>query len=162
MTRPLFALPLAATLAVGCAAEKADGANGGELDSADAAAADSLWEAVDGYASWNQDDAWLGVQPSEDGTHGSHVQTWFNDTAADSLYGGGDTMSDGSVLVKEGYSSDSEADLSAITVMAKEDGVWLWARFLDNGEATMVGDSAADFCSGCHSVGKDSIRFIEW
>ena len=153
-------LPLTVACGEGLSADTGAGADG--MSSADQAVADQLWADIAGYENWNQHEDWVGVHLSEDGTHGTHVQIWFNGAAADSLAAGGDGMEDGSILVKEGYSSDDSGDLNAITVMKKDAGGWLWARYDNTGDATMAGDVAASFCEGCHAVGKDNIRFVAY
>lgn len=162
------ALLFAATaLALACG-DKEDGDSGGDsgasggLSAADQAAAEDLWSEISGYETWNQHADWTGIQASEDGTHGSHVQIWFNGTAAGSFEGGGDEMAEGSILVKEGYSSADGATVNAVTVMKKDGGDWFWARYSASGDVTTAGADAAGSCGGCHAAGKDGIRFISW
>lgn len=161
---PRRALLIATTaLTLACGDKDGDtGDSDANVSADDAATADALWTEIAGYDGWIQDEAWTGVLPSDDGTHGSHVQIWFNAQAADSFAAGGDGMIEGSILVKEGYSSASESDLSAITVMKKSDGDWFWARYDGDGTVSTAGEAAAGSCGGCHAAGKDSIRFISW
>lgn len=150
----LAALPLA------LACNKSDGDSAGDAG-LDQDAADALWSEISGYESWNQDSNWVGIQESDDGTHGSHVQIWYNDTTAAGFAAGGDTLDDGSILVKEGYNGASEDDLAAITVMKKDGGQWFWARYTASGEATVAGFDES-FCSGCHAQGKDMVTHVSW
>lgn len=146
-----------------------DGVSGSELSAEDQAMAEALWAEIDGYDSWGQLDPWVGIQPSDDGTHGSHVQIWANGTAEATVTaaGGGD-MADGAVLVKEGYSDDSGSSVQAVTVMKKvpgydsANGDWFYARYSASGDITTAGASAAGSCAGCHSAGQDSVRAYTW
>lgn len=161
---PHRALLIAATaLTFACGDKDGDSGDAGSgLSSEDTATAEALWTEIAGYDGWNQDAAWVGVQESEDETHGSHVQIWFNDAAADSFAAAGSEMDEGSVLVKEGYDSASESDLNGVTVMKKSGGDWFWAKYGADGSISTAGEAAAGSCGGCHASGKDSIRFISW
>lgn len=161
-------LLLATTALTFACGDKEDGDSGGDSGAAggvsaeDQAAAEALWTEISGYESWNQHADWTGVQASDDGTHGSHVQIWYNGDAAASFEAGGDEMAEGSVLVKEGYSDSDGATVNAVTVMKKDGGDWFWARYDASGDVSVAGASAEGSCAGCHAAGKDGIRFISW
>ncbi len=150
--------PLLLTLA--CAEKGADSADGAAL---------ALWDEIQGYSAYEQHPDFAGIQVSEDGTHGPFVQVWLNPTAAGAAAGGGsETMPDGAIVVKEGYDDGAGTSLRSITVMKKVDGSdpdhgdWLYAAFTENGSVQTSGADAADYCSGCHSVGQDYIRAFTW
>ncbi len=164
MTRPVL-LPALMLLTVACGkgdGDAADSAEPGGASAEDAAAAEALWTEISGYDSWNQHADWTGVKASADGTHGPYVQIWYNDSADAGFTAAGDSLDDGSILVKEGYDDESGASVRAITVMKKTGGDWFWARYSEDGSVATAGAAAVDSCAGCHAAGKDSIRFISW
>lgn len=156
---------LALPLLLSACSDKADDSAAGNDDEQLAA---DLWAAIDGYQSWNQTADWTGIQPSADGTHGPYVQIWINSTANDTVVSaaGGD-MADGAILVKEGYSDETGATVSGLTVMQKiagyndAGGDWFWAKFTaDSGAVETAGIVSG--CEGCHAAGQDYVRFETW
>lgn len=163
------ALPLLLAGLVACGGKNEDSGGDAGLSAEDAALADALWVGIQGYDAWPQQSPWTGIQPSEDGTHGTHVQIWVNDTADATITAaaGGD-MPDGAILVKEGYTDDAGSSLQAITVMQKVSGYdsahgdWFYARYTEDGTVTHAGQGAIDLCVGCHAPGQDSSRAFTW
>ena len=127
--------------------------------------ANELWLESVNYKEWNQHQNWTGIQSSSDGTHGSHVQIWFNDSVNVSIEQQQNLLANNSILVKEGYSSNSESSLAAITIMKKiagydpENSNWFWAKFNSDGSVDNAG--AINNCISRHSLGQDYIRFID-
>jgi len=144
------ALTVVALLAFGC---------DGDPDPVEPPAVAELEAAMTGYDTWSQIDPWTGVQPSGE-AHGAYVQIWWNETAKSAIEAGGTApMPTGSLIVKEGYGSDDDDDLNAVTVMWKvEDYGWFWARFNAAGEATMSGQP--DGCVNCHASGDDAMLAV--
>lgn len=112
-----------------------------------------LWKAIsgsNGYKSWAGFPGHEGVRASAD--HGTtHVRVFVNEEAAADLAG----LADGSILVKENFTSENEADLAAITVMQRQGSTWFWARFMPDGTYDVAGttdDPGAATCvtSSCH------------
>jgi len=143
-----------------------DAVDSGGPDAAELRAAD-LWPDLEGYADWAQHEDWTGVVASEDGSHGPHVSIWMNQLAADAIAAAdGGAMPEGAILVKEGYSDAEGTDSNGITVMLKEadwgDDGWFWAKYKagTDGEVALAGSPTA--CTGCHSTGQDSVRFVSW
>jgi len=130
------------------------------------ALADELWVEIAGYSEWSQYENWLGLQPSLDGTHGSHVQIWLNDSALTSIQNQKMQLSNYSILVKEGYNNSSGASLTGITVMKKitgyntDSGDWFWAKYKTSGTVENAGKISN--CISCHSSGDDYIRFVDF
>lgn len=160
-------LALAATALVACGDKDGDdsagdsGDAGSGISAEDQATAEALWSEINGYSGWPQIDPWVGVVESES-VHGSHVQIWANQAAADHIAaaGGGD-MVDGAITVKEGYSS-ADGAAEAITVMKKSGGSWFYARYSAAGDIELAGESALGSCQGCHSGGQDEVLFVTW
>lgn len=168
--RTLFAVLTVTSACGGKGEDSATDADGSSaLSAEDAVLADALWSSISGYDGWAQAGDWQGIQPSDDGTHGTHVQIWVNSSTEYTLdeAAGGD-MPDGAILVKEGYSDASGSTVNAITVMQKisgydpDNGDWFYARYSASGEVTMAGQSAIALCEGCHAVGQDSLRAYTW
>jgi hypothetical protein len=131
----------------------------------DMAIAEEIWEEIQGWESWDEKAPWTGIQPSADGTHGSHVRITFNEAAAGAW--GEDALPFGSVSVKRGYdSADDSAPRNFVTVMKKiegydpDNGDWFWLRIGDDGTPSDTEIGQAAFCSGCHSVGTDYLRTV--
>jgi hypothetical protein len=112
-----------------------------------------LWRAITGSNDYKD---WAGF-PGHEGVreytgHGAtHRRVFVNETAAADL----DGLGDGSIIVKENLTSDSAADLAAITVMQRQGSTWYWARFMPDGTHDVAGttdDPSAAPCvsSGCH------------
>jgi len=154
-----------APLVISCG-DKDDDTGATAVD-ADLERAEQLWEDVQGYSAWGQEDEWHGVTFSEDGTHGEYVQIWLNDDAFATVEAGaGGDMPDGAIIFKEAYDSEDESSLNSYTVMQKDSTYgtsgWFWAKYDTDG--TVSGSTYGDVsgCSGCHSSGQDYVRVITW
>ena len=136
-----------------------------DISEADQALADELWAEMTGYNEWSQHENWQGINPSIDGTHGSHVQIWLNDSAFTAIQSLKTVMSENSILVKEGYSNAAGSSLTGITAMKKiagynpDHGDWFWAKYKSSGSVENAGKPNA--CVNCHAVGDDYLRFID-
>jgi hypothetical protein len=127
-------------------------ANPAGPDAAPDPAAD-LWAAITGandYKNWSPFPGHAGVRPYT-GHGATHRRVFVNDTARGDLA----DLASGSIIVKENLTSDSTADLAAITAMQKQGSTWYWARFMPNGTHDVAGttdDPSAGPCvsSGCH------------
>jgi hypothetical protein len=156
----LTAVMMGGLLLAACDEKGSD--SGLESGSDDAAIADDLWSSMSGYSSWSQLESWSGVVASTDGTHGAYVQIWANDLAYEALVAG-TAVPDGGIVVKEGYSDETGADLTGVTAMQKitgydaDSGDWFWAKYDTAGAASVTG--AASGCYGCHSVYDDYTAF---
>lgn len=84
--------------------------------------------------------------------HGAYLTTYINDNARLSIKAG-EKMSNGSLVVKENYTSEKKLD--AVTVMYKikgyntDVGDWYWAKYDASGKALKSGK--VDGCIKCHS-----------
>lgn len=137
-----------------------------DISEADKALAEELWSEMTGYSDWNQHENWEGIKPSHDGTHGSHVQIWLNDSSLTSIQNQSSELSENSILVKEGYNNNTGSSLTGITVMKKiagynsNGGNWFWAKYKSNGSIENAGKISN--CISCHSPGDDYIRFVDF
>jgi hypothetical protein len=126
--------------------------------------ANDLFDEISGWETWTEKAPWTGIQPSSDGTHGTHVQITFNDLAADAW--GDAELPYGSISVKRGYDGPGPADARGfLTVMKRIDGYnpdqgdWFWLRIGTDGKiGTELGQSG--FCASCHSVGVGYLRTV--
>lgn len=108
------------------------------------------------YTSWR---LWPGkgrLYPGKE-PHGSLLTTFVNDTAYYSIKDK-KGMADGSIIVKENYSSDRK--FVALTVMYKLTGYnpaggnWFWAKYGPDGKAITSGK--VDVCLKCHGQKEDN------
>ena len=143
-------------LMMGCGTEKeSDGMEDAQL------LAEDIWNEIEGYDSWAQQEGWEGVVASES-THGASVSIWVNELALQSLIDE-ETIPDGGIIVIEGCQDEAGSDLKAITVMKKIDGynpdagAWFWAVYELDGTVSVSGSS--DFCISCPSAGDDYVMF---
>ena len=125
------------------------------------------WEEMSGYSDWDQHADWTGVVASEDGTHGPFVSIWMNDVASDAIAAAdGADLPEGAILVKEGYADEGAESANGITVMVKESGWgddgWFWAKFAGDGSGDIQLAGSVSGCTGCHSSGQDSVKFVTW
>ncbi len=116
--------------------------------------------AISGYSGWSQSPSWVGVNPGT-GPHGDFVQIWWNDAALGAFEAGDAALPAGSVLVKESYADSAGAEVTAITVMWKQDAsAWTWAKLDAAGAVEQAGD--IEMCSGCHASGTDAVLSESW
>ena len=135
-----------------------------EEKSEDEKTAENLWQEIQGYSSWDQAVDWTGIKESLDGTHGNFVQIWLNQQALPSFEDStSSALSNGSIIVKEGYTSINGSNINTVTVMKKIEGYdtnngdWFWASYEPNGDVNNAGSLSS--CYNCHSNGTDYIRF---
>ncbi|MEW6584146.1 MAG: cytochrome P460 family protein [Nitrospirota bacterium] len=121
--------------------------------------ADRLREYIavtDPYRRWK---AWPGKEKLYKGTepHGALLKTFVNDEAYWAVKDK-KKMADGSIIVKENYTSDKR--FVGLTVMYKvkgynpDAGDWFWARYKPTGEVEVSGKVGA--CIDCHGKKKDN------
>lgn len=108
------------------------------------------------YRGWN---LWPGKGRLYEGTepHGALLTTFVNDTALRSIRKE-EGMKDGSIIVKENYTSDKE--FVALTVMYKIDGYnpeagdWFWVKYAPNGK--VLAEGKVEGCIKCHGKAKNN------
>lgn len=90
--------------------------------------------------------------------HGALLTTYVNIPALMSIAGKKGSLSEGSMIVKENYSSEKQ--LKSITVMYKvygynpEAGDWFWAQYAPGGKVEAEGK--VDTCIKCHAENKNN------
>ncbi len=134
------------------------------INEEDEKVANELWTEINGYPAWNQSIEWSGIKQSLDGTHGNFVQIWFNNLA-DSSFRDSTTseLSEGSIIVKEGYATSDGSGSKTITLMKKthdynpNHGDWFWASYSESGSINSAG--RLNNCISCHISGVDYVRF---
>ncbi len=154
----IVALTLTALAA--CASKGGDTA-GASLDADTQALVDELLAAAAGYDGWSQTADWTGINPTAGGAHGESVQIWWNDAAFSSYEAGAGTpLPEGAILVKEGYTDASGAELKAITYLWKNSGLFFLATNPDGS----VMDAGYDYayCLGCHEGAPDGVLSVTW
>ena len=116
------------------------------------------------FKSWEQDDLWEGVQPSQS-AHGLSVQIWLNGLAMDALENE-EPYPIGSAIMKEGYVDEAGSQRKALTLMVKREeyepdsGNWFWASYSDTNDVQMAG--SPEYCVSCHSASSsDYVLFTE-
>jgi len=121
-----------------------------------------LEDAMQGYESWGQHAEWTGVVESLDGTHGSHVQIWFDDAFLATLNAAdGGEMPVGAVAVKQGY-GDSEGldEKKRLAHQRQSDGSLFFAVWDESGEVEDFG--RPETCTDCHALGQDEVMALTW
>jgi len=114
-----------------------------------------------GYESWEQIAPYEGIQPGES-VHGSFVQIWYNDIAAETINAAaGAPLPVGSTIVKESYTDEAGSDLINQTVMykASDEYGWFWGTW-DGGENVISGQPST--CTDCHVAGQDYNLALTW
>lgn len=107
------------------------------------------------YTSWK---TWPGKPKLYKGTspHGMYLTTYLNDMAIKSMGKKSAALADGSIVVKENYSSDKK--LGAVTVMYKVKGYngtagdWFWAKYTPDG--VIDAEGKVEMCIDCHTKKK--------
>jgi len=116
---------------------------------------------MQGYVSWGQHADWTGIVESTDGTHGSHVQIWFDDAFLGALAeGGGAAMPEGAVAVKQGYHDAAGDDLGKLLAHQRQSDGHLFYAVWDDGELENYG--RPDACTDCHALGQDEVMAVTW
>ena len=113
------------------------------------------WLAAESYADWAVESQ---PHPSA-GPHASAVRTYFNDVLADSAAAGGTEHPIGAASVKELFDADGERSGWAVMVkleLGRGGDGWYWYEGV--GAAVYADDTGVALCTGCHSIGIDSVR----
>ena len=130
----------------------------------------ALWSEIENYSSWTVPEGFEGWQEGQS-PHGAILKYFINQTAEQDL------TDDGSVIVKENYSSESDDALKSVTVMEKRAGYdpetknWFYVKYSPEGEvmqnpegaylAGLVGKGKAKGCIACHAAaGGDDYLFM--
>ena len=149
---------IAFSVSIGCGDKSMDLSE--ELSASDDIARE-LWTEIETLDTWSHYEGWEGIVESSS-VHGDFVQIWLNSEALMAITAG-ETMPDGSILLKETFDDAEGNELKDITVMKKIDGYnpsgsdWYWAQYLEDG--TVQTSGSPDMCIGCHSSGEDYVRF---
>jgi hypothetical protein len=120
--------------------------------------AEALWERIHGenYRGFARAPGYEARRPSNT-AHSDQVDIYVNDVLFDSLSQQGlAAWPLGSLIVKDGFTSDGE--LALVAVMDKRDSGWFWAEYTDveSGDAKYSGAPA--ICTDCHASGSDFVR----
>jgi hypothetical protein len=124
-------------------------------DNQDPQGATELWSRVSqsGYRSWVRARSYPKREPSFT-LHGGSVEIFLNPALAAARDGKTPLQKfpDGAMVVKEGYSGNSD-DLAIVAVMEKRAGEWYFAEYSGDGEALFSG--RPKICVDCHEARKD-------
>jgi hypothetical protein len=121
-----------------------------------AAAEEALARVQDAdYRSWTRAPGYASRQPSA-APHSDEVEIFVNDVVEDALAGPEGTVEwpVGSIIVKDGYTTDGTLEL--IALMEKTESGWFWAEYDGAGEPLYSG--TPDVCLDCHDSGSDGVR----
>ena len=108
------------------------------------------------YRTWARAPGFAERQESR-AAHGDAVDIFINDVVEADLASIDrlERWSDGAVIVKDGYEG---GELCFIAVLSKEEGEWFWAEYDGGGDTLFSG--TPEICTGCHSLGDDSVRAL--
>ncbi|HZO16265.1 MAG TPA: hypothetical protein VFB62_23485 [Polyangiaceae bacterium] len=125
-------------------------------DNQDPEEAKAMWERIhqENYRGFARAPGYETRQPSNT-AHSDQVDIYVNDVLAQAQPGIA-SWPVGSLIVKDGFTSDGELEL--VAVMDKRDDGWFWVEYNDvaAGEAKYSGKP--DICTGCHESGADFVR----
>lgn len=108
------------------------------------------------YGSWARAPGYTSRRPAVS-PHEEEVEIFVNGVVADALAGPPLAQwPEGSVIVKEGYSS---GELEIIAVLSKRDGSWFWAEY--DAEGAPLFSGAPSLCTDCHAAGSDFVRAFD-
>ena len=116
----------------------------------------AFWDRIqtEDYRSWERAPGYPERSPSR-AAHGDMVDIYVNEVVTQDLASPTrlDEWSDGAVIVKDGY---EDGELCFVAAMSKEDGEWFWVEY--DGEGDTLYSGQPNLCTGCHSLGDDSVR----
>ena len=120
--------------------------------------ANAMWERIhqENYRGFARAPGYETRQPSNT-AHSDQVDIYVNDVLAQALTQSGiGSWPVGSLIVKDGFTSDG--DLELVAVMDKRSEGWFWVEYNDveAGKANYSG--MPDICTGCHESGADFVR----
>ncbi|MDW7733187.1 MAG: cytochrome P460 family protein [Methanolobus sp.] len=151
---------VSAFLAIGCTttdsgeSETSENATSAQSD---AAALYTQITEEDTYKEWELMPGTSEMDPGT-GPHGDMITVYVSDDAFSAIGGNAEVMPNGSILLKEGYSSEGE--LEQIVLMQKIDGYdpehndWFWAAYSPDGE--VLSEGSLSTCYDCHSQVQDN------
>lgn len=127
-------------------------------DDQDPDGASELYDRVraEDYTSWSRAPGYATRQPTN-APHADAVEIFLNDVVEGALASpaGATEWPVGSIIVKDGYTSDDELEI--VAVMEKRDDGWFWAEYdAASGESLFSGKPAT--CLDCHDSGSDFVR----
>ena len=106
------------------------------------------------YRSWARAPSYPERTPSS-APHSDEVEIFVNDVVEAALAEGvGAEWPIGSIIVKDGYTSEGELALTAL--MEKRESGWFWAEY--DAEGTALYSGAPGICTDCHEPGADYVR----
>jgi len=121
---------------------------------------EALWERFTEETDYRNYPFWpehAGMQPGQ-APHGPYHRIFINPTLRSALPAEDRSLPDGSLIVKENYTSDEQ--LNSLTVMAKvegyapESGNWFWAKYSPKGSIQSQGTPPP--CISCHAGKQDN------
>ena len=151
---------VSAFLAIGCTTNDSDGSQTSESQTGSQVDASELYMQIteeDNYKSWAFMPGTSEMDPGN-GVHGELITVYVSDDALSAIENNEGVMPNGSIILKEGYSSEGE--LREIVLMQKVDGFdpehndWYWAAYSPDGDVLTEGSQPA--CYNCHSRVKDN------
>lgn len=151
---------VSAFLAIGCTTtDPAESETSENTTSAqpDAAALYTQITEEDNYKEWELMPGTGEMDPGN-GVHGDMITVYVSDDAFSAVEDKTGAMPNGSIVLKEGYSSDGE--LQQIVIMQKVDGFdpehndWFWAAYSPDGE--VLSEGSLSTCYDCHSQAQDN------
>lgn len=88
--------------------------------------------------------------------HGDFIDIYVNDILKTAVDGDGPPFPDGSIVVKEGFTTSDATTLFAIAIMEKQGTEWFYAEYSPDGEVEDAGIDTAE-CLECHTTGTDHL-----
>lgn len=99
-----------------------------------------------------------GRLPAEGGPHGGFIDLYINDVMEDAIAEGVplERWPEGSIIVKDGWSSAEGGSFEYLSFMERRDGGWFWGEYTGSGRLVSAGKNDST-CTGCHSSGEDQV-----
>lgn len=142
-------------LTIGCTTDGTNESETAESETGSQADAAELYTQItegNSYKGWALMPGTAEMDPGN-GVHGDMITVYVSDDALAAIENKAGVMPNGSIILKEGYSSGGE--LQDIVIMQKVDGFdpehndWYWAAYSPDGE--VLSEGSLSTCYNCHS-----------
>lgn len=152
-------------VAVGCSppppapeAETGESTTTGAIEETNRLAAAESWSTgISGYRDWQLAPGTEPMHEDAGNPHGQFGSVYINQVASAAIMGNGETLPDGSILVRENF--NEEQVLIKLTVMRKHAGAWFWAVYEPDGMVQAAGEIQS--CAACHrEASRDGVFFL--
>jgi len=107
-----------------------------------------------------------GRTPAQGGPHGGFIDVYINGVMSDAIAeaeSSGEIPTqwpEGSIIVKDGWSSMSGGDFEYLSFMERRSEGWFWGEY-KRGKRLVSAGLNDDTCTGCHAGGDDSVLIFE-